>query len=805
MVGHVMRKALLAGLVLATLAAFAAAPALGQAPGFSQGSLLKRFRHGPMAGVEEVVFAVRGMGGDGHWYANFGYHVSNPRAMQYGPPGGQLCRLNLRTGQVAVLWDDPKGGIRDPQVHYDARKVLFSYRKGDSLQYHLYEINVDGTGLRQLTDGPYDEIEPTYLPDGDIVFCSSRAKRWVQCWFTQVATLHRSDGDGASVRPISANVEQDNTPWVMPDGRLLYMRWEYVDRSRVQYHHLWTINPDGTGQMTYFGNMHPGTVMLDAKPVPGTDKVVASFSPGHGQKEHAGYVTVVSPDAGPDAKAFARRISGDSNWRDPWAFSEDCFMAARDRSLWVMDGAGRAEPFYTLPPSAARMDIHEPRPLAPRPREPVIPPRVNWSQPTGRLVLADVTHGRNMRGVQPGEVRKLLVLESLPKPVNFSGDMEPLSLGGTFTLPRILGTVPVEPDGSACFEVPALRPVFFVALDESGLSVKRMQSFVSVMPGETTGCVGCHENRNDAPRAKPSLAAMARPPSRIEPFKDAPQVFDFPRNIQPILDKYCVGCHNYEKYCGKAVLTGDRGPWYSHAYVTLMSRGQVSHGRDAGSNYPPRAIGTSASPLVKRIAGGHNDIQVTPREAILVRLWIESGAPYPGTYASLGTGMVSVDVDDDVAARRCASCHAAKDPRRPAQFRTHRDLLANLTRPEKSLLLLAPLAKAAGGLGLCAVQSKTVKAQAGAVDSGVFLDTRDADYQRLLARVVKAKGQLDLVKRFDMPGFRPNEHYVREMKRFGILPETVGPGDPVDPYATDLAYWDSFWYRPPSPDSRAGR
>jgi len=807
----VVLGSLLAGLCVLGWAS--AAPAASPPP--SQAGLLDEFLKGPMAGVEEVVFAVRGMGGDGHWYANFGYHVSNPRAMQYGPRGGRLCRANLRTGKIAVLVDDPQGGVRDPQVHYDGRKILFSYRKGDGLQYHLYEINSDGTGLRQITDGPYDEIEPTYLPDGDLVFCSSRDNRWVQCWFTQVAVMHRSDGDGRNLRLISANVEQDNTPWVLPDGRLLYMRWEYVDRSRVQYHHLWTVNPDGTGQMTYFGNMHPGTVMLDAKPIPGTEKVVASFSPGHGQKEHAGYVTVVSPDAGPDAKSFARRVSKDANWRDPWAFSEGCFMAARDRALWVMDGDGNAEAFYTLPADLPQMEIHEPRPLLARPRETVIPPRVNWSQPTGRLILADVTHGRNMKGVQPGEIKTLLVLETLPKPVNFSGSMEPISLDGTFTLPRILGTVPVEPDGSAYMEVPALRPLFFVALDENGLSVKRMQSFVSVMPGETTGCSGCHENRSDTARPRPNLAALERAPSRIEPIAEAPQVFDFPRDIQPILDKHCVGCHSYEKYDGLVVLTGDRGPWYSHAYATLMSRGEVSHGRDAGGNYPPHALGSGASPLMRRLGSRHYDVKLTPHELLMVRLWIESGAPYPGTYASLGTGMVPVALDDDVVERRCESCHRSKDPKRRGEFKTHKDLLDNLTRPEKSLVLLAPLAKKAGGLGLCNGPLPAPKPPrqpaAEAADSSprrvfhtVFLDTRDADYQKLLARIVKAKDQLDRIKRFDMPGFRPNEHYIREMKRFGILPPGLGPDDPVDPYATDTAYWRSFWYRPQTSSAGAG-
>ncbi len=755
------------------------------------GPMLAEFLEGEMNWLEEVVFAVRGLGRDGHWYANFGHHVRNPKQMMYGAPGGRLCRLNLQTGELKVLLDDPEGGVRDPHVHYDAQKILFSYRPGGTKHYHLYEINVDGTGLRQITDGPHDDLEGVYLPDGDLMFCSSRCNRFVNCWFTQVAVLYRCNANGGNIRQLSANIEQDNTPWMLPDGRVMFMRWEYVDRSRVKFHHLWTINPDGTGQMVLFGNMHAGTAMLDAKPIPGTHKVVASFSPGHGRKEHAGHVTVVDPRNGPDDKAKARNISREADWRDPYAFSEGCFLVARNRTLCIMNGKGETEPIYTLPDELKHLDVHEPRPLRARPREPRILSRTDWSQATGRLVLTDVTRGRNMEGVEPGDITQLLVLETLPKPVNFSGTMEPITMGGSFTLPRILGTVPVEPDGSAHMEVPALRPLFFVALDKQGLSVKRMQSFVSVMPGETTGCVGCHEHRAEPPEGRADLAAMRRAPSRIQPFARQPDVFEFPRDVQPILDRHCVRCHNYEKYAGRLALTGDHSPWYSHAYAALMSRGHVSHGRDAMGNIPPRKIGSSASPLIQRLLKGHSDVKLSEREFGSLQLWIDSGAPYPGTYASLGTGMVRFTPDADVLQRRCARCHAPQDkskgkkpppkPRLPG----HTELHANLTRPEKSIILLAPLAKTAGGLQLC---GKTP----------VFADTGDPDYRRLLGSVEKARAALERVRRFDMPEFRPNGHYIREMQRYGILPPNHDPQAPCDAYAVDERYWQSFWHLPDS-------
>ena len=208
------------------------------------------------------------------------------------------------------------------------------------------------------------------------------------------------------------------------------------------------------------------------------------------------------------------------------------------------------------------MQCHEPRPVQARPREIIIPNRVDVSQPTGRLLLEDVYAGRNLEGVKPGEIKKLLVLQQLPKPVNFSGGMEPLTIGGSFTLAEVVGTVPVEPDGSAYFEAPALKSLFFVALDENDMAVKRMHSFTTVQPGETLSCVGCHEQRNAAPHFKPQIAALSRHPSTIQPVADVPSVLDFPRDVQPIFDKHCVSCHNPDKYDGRLDLSGDKTSTY---------------------------------------------------------------------------------------------------------------------------------------------------------------------------------------------------------------------------------------------------
>ena len=762
--------------------------------------------------VEEIIFAVRQPGKDGHWYANFGYWSFEPETPLYGD-GGRLCRLNLRTGKLAVILDDPKGGVRDPQVHYDGRKILFSYRKGGQPYYHLYETDIDGAEVRQLTDGPYDDFEPTYLPDDDIVFCSSRCKRWVPCWSTLVANLHRCDPDGGNIRMISSNIEQENTPCVLNDGRLLFTRWEYVDRSQVAFHHLWTMNPDGTGQMIYFGNMHPGILMIDALPIPGTKRVVSSFSPGHGRREHSGWITVVDSRAGPDQQTFAQRISQSADFRDPYPLSADSFLVARGPSVLLMDANGLTTPIYTLPAAeaGAGFECQEPRAVISRPRERIIPSRLDLESLTGRLVLADVTYGRNMEGVEPGDVKKLLVLESLAKPINFNmpghptfqiSHMEPLTIGGTFCLARVLGTVPVESDGSAYIELPAMRSLFFVALDENDLSIKRMQSFVTVQPGETTSCSGCHEQRTNTPPAK-SLLALGRPPRRIEPFADIPDVPDFPRDIQPILDRHCVECHNPDQRDGDVDLCGDHTPAYSTSYWTIVKRQLISDARNGHGNRPPRSIGSSASRLLDYIDGSHHEVKLTSLERMTLILWIETGATYPGTYASYLSGIAPVEFPVKTMIRRCGDCHGVKANSHPRLVWEGSDIrpwarlplrfadadpalsLCNLTRPEKSYLLRAPLSRDAGGYGLCSEQ--------------VFDDTEDADYETILSAIQDAANHLAEIKRFDMPGYRPNEHYFREMKHFGILPASQTRDDPIDVYSLDRAFWASAWHQPAVP------
>ncbi|MFH1264113.1 MAG: hypothetical protein ABIK89_00185, partial [Planctomycetota bacterium] len=299
---------------------------------------------------------------------------------------------------------------------------------------------------------------------------------------------------------------------------------------------------------------------------------------------------------------------------------------------------------------------------------------------------------------------------------------------------------------------------------------------------------------------------------------DVPDVIDFPRDIQPILDEHCTRCHNPDRPDGRVDLSGDHTPLFSQSYWTIMHRGLISDGRNEKyGNRPPRTIGSSASRLLELIDGSHFEAKLSEHQRKLVRLWIDSSAVYAGTYAALGSGMHPVKFPVAVIEKRCGDCHGQEPPAKSAigkgmyfrfgdagpflpmvheftdlqkirgsigyyKFGSARppQSLTNLTRPEKSILLRAPLSPQSGGLGLC--------------EPTVFSTTDDPDYQTILAAILDAAGRHQEFKRFDMPGFRPNVYYVRMMQRYGILPGDLNPDEPIDVYATDQAYWKSFWH-----------
>ncbi|MDD4872281.1 MAG: hypothetical protein PHR77_17130 [Kiritimatiellae bacterium] len=860
---------------VAVLLLFLVLPVFGKTSAAEKPSMLGSFIEAGMP--DEILFAVRKPSTDGHWYANSGYYSTDQCRTPFPMnSGGKLCIYTVKTKAVRTIFEDPEGNVRDPQIHYDARKLIFAYLPKGKRHYSLYEINIDGTGLKQLTGkgedissgmedyqkySPpgWDDFEPTYLPDGQVIFCSTRANRYVQCYMTQVGTLYKCNADGTNIRALSANIEHDNTPWVLSNGQVAYMRWEYVDRFHMGYHHLWSMNPDGTRQMVLYGNQINHGAILAPKSVPDSPKLVATWSPGHGRREHYGKITLIDPRLGPDDPKGVQYISKGDIHCDPWAFSENHFMVANKTAIELMNGKGETEVLYRLPEELAKKGywIGEPRPVMKHKPEPVIVDQTNPSADHGTLAMVNIYKGRKMKNVRPGTVKNLLIYEVLPKPINYSGGMSEMSAGGTFSVERLIGSVPVSENGSAYFKLPALRSFLFLAMDEKGHCVKRMHSFTSVMPGENSTCIGCHERRTETASIDDReglLRILSTKPVDPEPVSGVPEIFDFLRDVQPILDKHCLKCHNHDREEGGFNISGHWGPLYPIGYIQMSWRQLLGDNRiilpyseHSRSNFEPYEIGTGSSRLLKRIEEGLKGVKMPENEQKIIRYWLDAGANHAGTYAVNSHGTIGyyengVNVCNDkdwpetqalvdVMNRRCDRCHAPTAAEKkigtyklPAHYyaryyppdefqknkylahtmsedggRFNRHLIYNLSYPELSKAARAPLAKEAGGLGVCQARSGVP----------VFKDKTDPDYLAIVAAVARGrKNILEENNRFCMINpstnngencpvkYVPRRDYVREMIRYGVLPVNHDFNASVNPFELDKAYWKTFWYVP---------
>jgi len=504
-------------------------------------------------------------------------------------PGSALCLLEFQGTRPALrtLVEDARGVIRDPAVSHDGARVLFAWKK--SLRdddYHLYELELSSGRLRQLTFGlGFADYEPAYLPNGDIIFASTRCVQTVDCWWTEVSNLYTCDRDGRHLRRLGFDQVHTVFPTVTEDGRVLYTRWDYNDRGQIFPQALFQMNPDGTGQTEFYGNnsWFPTTI-AHARGIPGSRKVVAILCGHHSSQ--AGKLAVIDPALGrqentgvqliaPPRETRAERIDAYGQegelFQYPYPLSEEEFLVTyapegwavhgRDRRregdaafrIYWMDRQGRRE----LLASDPAMACQHPVPATPRPVPALRPNLVDYRKSTGTYYVQDIYSGPGLVGVPRGVIRKLRVvaLEFRPAGVGHNGSSgpgggalvsTPVAIGnGAWDVKVVLGDATVHPDGSAFFTVPARTPLYFQALDDQGRAVQTMRSWSTLQPGENQSCVGCHEHKNTAPpvRTRPSLA-LAAGPQALEPFQGPPRGFSFRKEIQPILDRHCVSCHH---------------------------------------------------------------------------------------------------------------------------------------------------------------------------------------------------------------------------------------------------------------------
>jgi mono/diheme cytochrome c family protein len=534
-------------------------------------------------------------------------------------PGSSLCLLETDAARprLRTLVEDPGGAIRDPAVSYDGTRVCFAWKK--SLReddYHLYELEVTSGRIRQLTFGlGFADYEPAYLPNGDIIFSSTRCVQTVDCWWTEVSNLYTCDRDGRHLRRLGFDQVHTVFPSVTGDGRVIYTRWDYNDRGQIFPQALFQMNPDGTGQTEFYGNnsWFP-TTLAHARGIPGTQKVLAILCGHHSSQ--AGKLAVIDPGRGrqensgvqltaPLRETRAERIDSYGQEGDlfqyPWPLSENEYLVTYAPEGWVhqgrqrrregdaafgiywMDMQGRRELLASHPTLACQHAV----PLAPRPAPAARPSLVDYRKTTGTYYVQDVHAGPGLVGVPRGVIRKLRVvaLEFRPAGVGNNGSSgpgggalisTPVAIGnGTWDVKVVLGDATVHADGSAFFTVPARMPLYFQALDEKGRAVQTMRSWSTLQPGENQSCVGCHEHKNTAPPVRDGGSlALAAGPQALEPFHGPPRGFSFRKEIQPILDRHCVTCHSdrSQRLAGGRMqrsLLGERDPVVVPASVGL--------------------------------------------------------------------------------------------------------------------------------------------------------------------------------------------------------------------------------------------
>lgn len=573
-----------------------------------------------------------------------------------------------RGGEVNTLLEVPQGVARDPDVSFDGKRVLFSMRHNREDDYHLYEIGADGSGLKQLTVGAgISDLDPIYLPDGRILFGSTREPKFCMCNRHIMCNLFTMHADGANVQQVGHSTLHEGHPALLPDGRIVYDRWEYVDRNFGDAQGVWICNPDGTNHAVYWGNNtnSPGAV-LDNRAIPGTELFIANFSSCHDRPW--GALAIVDRRLGIDGKtpvlrtwpADAIDLVGKGNYdtftrvrpkyEDPYPLSDKYFLCSR------MTGQGEQTGIFLLDLFGNEILLHseepgcfDPMPLSARPKPPVIPSRIDLATDEGSFYVSDVYLGTGMDKVPRGTVKHLRVVESPEKRFwtqpawdGGTGQQAPGMAFDDFNNKQIIGTVPVEADGSAYFTVPADTFVYFQLLDERGMMVQSMRSGTIARPGERTGCAGCHENRRASiPEGVQSLA-MQRPASKPKPWYGPSRKFSFTAEVQPAFDRHCVSCHDYGREDGQKLnLAGDLGLVFNTSYVELRSKKYVKV-PGAGPYYtlPPKSWGSHASRLVEVLVKGHGDpeidkqVKLDPESFDRIVTWVDLNAPYYPDYAS---------------------------------------------------------------------------------------------------------------------------------------------------------------------------
>ena len=588
-------------------------------------------------------------------------------------PGSAMRIYDVDSGTTRTLIKLETGVVRDPEISFDGKRVVFSMRKNKDDGYHIYEMALDGSGLKQLTsaDGVSD-IDPLYLPNGDIIFTSTRQPKYCMCNRHIMGNLFRMESDGANITQIGVSTLFEGHSSLLSDGRILYDRWEYVDRNFGDAQGLWTVNPDGTKHSIYYGNntASPGGV-IDGRQIPGTDLVVCIFGSCHDLPW--GTLAVIDRKKGVDGREPVVKIFPDDainivangdldsfkwvcsyRYEDPYPIDKEWFLVARTLYPypdWKKQKCGYKQGIYLVGMDGSEelivegaRSVFDPHIVQAADKPVTLPTMRNFSDEKGQFYVENVYEGTHMAGVKKGDAKWLRVIESPEKRSwthggwSGQGEQAPALNWHSFENKQILGEVPIEEDGSASFMVPAGKHVYFQILDKDKKMIQSMRSGVSLMPGEINGCVGCHEDRLSIPMPIPKRPiALTKKPVELEKFMDKdPFKFSFMEHIQPILDRRCVKCHDFDKKDRKKlVLAKDMNTFFNAAYINLhVNKAVTLIGGGPADIQQAYSWGSHASRLTQIIDNSHFGAKLTTKEKEWLYAWMDLNGVYYPVYES---------------------------------------------------------------------------------------------------------------------------------------------------------------------------
>ena len=651
---------------------------------FDQVYSLARWIRLRMLGVDRLLAVRRSPIRSGHVYE---YH--SPGYERGGSPGGGLydCQPGPDGYKLRKIVDAGNGLIARCDLSFDGREILFNWKKPGK-RFQVYRVNVDGSGLKQLTTGAHDNYDACWLPVGDVVFISNRDMQWALCLWTRMGVMYRMDRHGGRQRRISANYLQDFTPKVTSDGRIMFSRWEYVDRPVQPTKGIWTMDPDGSMMRGYYGNrvLSPKSFM-DAQNIPGTRRVLCTWA------GHLGWINgalgTIDPTLGDNTQAALKSLTPECNtgkvdqyransdflgrYETPYPVDGEHYLFSHDGIVMLRDFAGTEE--WLILDWRDGKGFYSARPLRRRHRPPVrrsalAPNAAKWA----RVIVQDVYQGL-LPHVKRGEVKQICVVQELPK----AGPQDSLrqkaldghqftvvSGHGTFAAKKIWGYADVEKDGSAYFKVPADVPIYFMAIDAEGKAVQRMRTWTQFRPGEKQSCIGCHESRLAAPRPGRRPTALAGGMQDLKLPEWGFEGFSYPALIQPIWDRHCLRCHDGAKKPKSLDFRGAKTRYFSVSYDLLVpwrwarNSGEYhkKYGRKPYVNWipttswsgseklvrdiKPNKWGSPASSLTKVILSGHPDkdgkkrFEMDAKSLRRIFAWIDLNVPFYGSYRKPG-------------------------------------------------------------------------------------------------------------------------------------------------------------------------